>query len=409
MIECALAHMILGRWFGRRDQDRIPFWLGMAVYFLINVCYTLLPLPPLARTVSAVLSVFIFARYFYNTTWGSAFVGAMISVILNVLSEYLTMVIMNTLHFDTSRLMEYSAERVCYIAVAKLVNIFVVLTAASILGRRRPEVSFKNTVPLLICLIISVLICETFYQASRHTQLRSGSFVLALLGLIYINLMMIMLFDSLTVSAVAKREQALTKQNYEFHKNYYEQLQREHTETRALWHDIKKYLLAMEAMVSAEDAGAGQALENIQEAFSGIGNLVDVDNQELNVILSHYLGKAKAAGIPVTLAVSVSPQLPISAIDLSVIIGNTVDNAIEACLRCATEERWMQISLNQRNHVLLYHIENSCLPDGRNRKGNAHGYGLKNVDASAGKYGGSVETAQKKGRFTVNVLLNLTE
>ena len=67
-----------------------------------------------------------------------------------------------------------------------------------------------------------------------------------------------------------------------------------------------------------------QILQRLQDEFSPLGNIVDVENPELNVILNHGVQKAAEAGIHVTLDVSVPYTLSVSAVDLSIIIGNTI-------------------------------------------------------------------------------------
>ena len=65
------------------------------------------------------------------------------------------------------------------------------------------------------------------------------------------------------------------------------QVQKDQAETHALWHDIKKYVLAMQAAAGSGDDKVQQEFGNIQQEFNKIGNVVDVDNTELSVILNH--------------------------------------------------------------------------------------------------------------------------
>ena len=105
---------------------------------------------------------------------------------------------------------------------------------------------------------------------------------------------------------------------------YYEEVQKDQANTHALWHDIKKYVLAIEAVATTGDAAALQKnIALIRDSFARTGNLVDVGNQEANVILNHCIQKAKAHDIQVQMDVSKPETLGVSAVDLSVIIGNT--------------------------------------------------------------------------------------
>ena len=171
---------------------------------------------------------------------------------------------------------------------------------------------------------------------------------------------------------------------------------------------IKKYMLAIEAVATTGDAVAlQQNISLIRDSFAQTGNLVDVGNQEVNVILNHCIQKAKAYDIQVRMDVSIPEQINVSAVDLSVIIGNTFDNAIEECRRLKTEDRIITVELKQKNDMIVYVIENPCLPQVVKKKGRVHGYGLSNVQKSITKYKGTMRTGRNGGRYQVFVHLNV--
>ena len=328
LVECALTLLLFDAWFERRTIVPSKFWGVLLLYFLANCCYTLVPMPPILRTFCGVACVFITANFLYALTPLWALSGAVINLTINVLIEYLTLVVMDMLVFDTSRLMQYGPERASYIVIAKLLNIIVVLVVASVLGRRKARLSIIQVIPLLICQLISIYMCQVFYQTTNSTTEIQLSFILVLLGLLYINMVMILFIENLTIAARAKQEKALAEQNYALQRAYYEEVQKDQANTHALWHDIKKYVLAIEAVAASEnDNELRQNISFIKESFEQIGNLVDVGNQEANVILNHSIQKAKGHDIQVRMDVSIPEVLRVSAIDLSVIIGNTFDNA----------------------------------------------------------------------------------
>ena len=166
-------------------------------------------------------------------------------------------------------------------------------------------------------------------------------------------------------------------------------------------------MIAIQAAAGAGGEKAQQEFESIQYEFGKIGTVVDVDNAELNVILNHCVQKASSSGIKVQLDVAVPPTLNVSAVDLSVIIGNTVDNAIEACQLLHDSSAVIHIMLRKNNDMLFYGVENPYSPSAPKKEGTNHGYGLKNVKKCVGKYHGRLALEQSDNMYRVSIYLNI--
>ena len=409
LFECLLVHIFFHNWFGRREVSR-AFWLLIFFgYFCTNIILTLAPLPPLIRSALSLICVTIIVRLLYQNSTLSALLGSVLYMCLAVIAEYLTMVVMNALSFDTVTLMETGKVRAVYIVFAKLIHLVLVLVISSILSKNRGPLKFLQVLPLLPCQIISMYICHVLYTASQHVDdLLSGRFVVVLLGLLYMNLISVEFIQNIAARANLQQEKELAEQNYLLQQAYYAQVQKDQVETHALWHDIKKYVLAIQASISEHNNNDSiQILQHLQDEFSSLGNIVDVENPELNVILNYCVQKASAAGIHVTMDVSVPHTLPVSAVDLSIIIGNTVDNAIEACQALERKDSTIDIMLRLYNRMLFYTVDNPCPTKPMHKDSKNHGYGLQNVTRCVQKYHGTLLTERKDGFFHVSVRLSL--
>lgn len=410
VVECALTHLLFDAWYGRRSTSLRRLLGGLTIYFLLNCIYTLIPIPPILRTLCAAACFYGVCLLIYNSTPLTAIAGAMVNLAINVLVEYFTLVVMNFLAFDTDQLMNYGPERVSYIVIAKLINIIIVLIAAALLGRHQLRLGIVQIIPLLICQIISIYICQILYLTTTRTPEVLFSFIWVLLGLLYINTVMILFIENLTVAAKAKQKAALAEQNYALQRAYYEEVQKDQANTHALWHDIKKYVLAIEAVAATgNDAALQQNIALIRDSFAQTGTLVDVGNQEANIILNHCIQKAKMHDIQVKMDVSIPETLGISAVDLSVIIGNTFDNAIEECQRLEKENRVISVELKQKNGMLVYVIDNPCLAQSMKKERRVHGYGLSNVQNCITRYNGAMSAEKNNGHFEVTIRLNVSE
>ena len=146
---------------------------------------------------------------------------------------------------------------------------------------------------------------------------------------------------------------------------------------------------------------ARELLTETQHLYENIGNVVDVGNSIISAILNEYKNRAKKENIAFSFSVSVPAQLNISAVDCYIILGNTLDNAIEGALSREEADRKIHLQLRQHQGTLFYKLENSCTQSHATRKRDRnHGYGLQNVNKCIDKYEGEMITFYADGTYT---------
>ena len=95
--------------------------------------------------------------------------------------------------------------------------------------------------------------------------------------------------------------------------------------------------------------------------------------------------------------------------DFCVLLGNLLDNAIEACMELPPEvPRKVDITLRQKEHILLYEISNPYQVKRKKvSKKKFHGYGLHNVEKCVSNNHGTFEIKKQDTTFTVTIMLNV--
>ncbi|RHS37042.1 ATP-binding protein [Butyricicoccus sp. AF10-3] len=93
----------------------------------------------------------------------------------------------------------------------------------------------------------------------------------------------------------------------------------------------------------------------------------------------------------------------------SVILGNTLDNAIRACNGVSADTpKIVSLTLRQKDSILYYRISNPYDPEFSSKKREGiHGYGLKNVSSTVEQIGGTMQINQENNQYTVEIILNL--
>ena len=225
-----------------------------------------------------------------------------------------------------------------------------------------------------------------------------------------LNLVQLIVFyvEALRENELEKFKAKFNEQQYNLQMEYYQQLKERQEEVRSLRHDVKKYILAMQAVAEHGDT---EELHKIAQAATDIfersTNVSAVGNPVVDALLNYYLRIAEKNNIKVKLDVTIPEVLTISSLSLSIILGNTFDNAIEACCSLPAEQRTIHLQLRKQYRSLFYRLENPYSDTSRGiRIGEHHGYGLKNINRIVQENHGDFYTKKKDGVFTVQVRLN---
>lgn len=141
----------------------------------------------------------------------------------------------------------------------------------------------------------------------------------------------------------------------------------------------------------------------------------------VNFILNNKILEAKQLGINVTANIEFPLKTNISSNDMTIILANIFDNAIEACGQIPSGyDKCIDVVIRRINNMLFIKLENSCYVAPVLKKGkiltskkdkNLHGWGLKSVESTAKKYGGSIDYKylQEKNSFRITLNLSFSE
>ena len=183
-------------------------------------------------------------------------------------------------------------------------------------------------------------------------------------------------------------------------------------ESRKIRHDMRNILLAaIGYLENGRPEKALQYLRTIQEEKLQIEQPIVCENEELSYLLTVKRQKCKEAGISFHYVISTNLS-GISGIDLSILLGNLLDNAIEGAGK--SREKKIDLQLQEQHGYYKITVQNSVDRTvlGNNRqlfttKENTyeHGLGIKSVRAVVDKYNGICEFSEEEGLFTAEVLL----
>ena len=195
-------------------------------------------------------------------------------------------------------------------------------------------------------------------------------------------------------------------------RQHLEEVRSIHNEMRGYKHDFHHHLQALKGQLEAGQVDRAIAyLEQLDRSLQTVDTLLKTGNVTVDAILSAKLAQARAAGIAVTAEANLPPELSLTDLELSIVIGNLLDNAIEAAAN-ADGDKYIFIKISAYHKMTVVHIENSCgkvkwkkrMPV--SDKGKGRGIGLLNVKQSIDKYDGDLQLKQDGNRFVADLFLN---
>lgn len=178
-------------------------------------------------------------------------------------------------------------------------------------------------------------------------------------------------------------------------------------------HDYHNHIQTLLAL-SGDEEKTKEYLLNLNQDLTSVDTVIKTGNVMVDAILNSKLSLIKSKKINVNAKAVVPPKLNISEIDLCVIIGNLLDNAMEACLVQPEEnDRFIRIFIGVLKGQLYISVSNSVggniKKSGRNylstKNSPSHGFGLMRVDKIAARYQGFVNRQNEDGVFATEIML----
>jgi sensor histidine kinase YesM len=180
-------------------------------------------------------------------------------------------------------------------------------------------------------------------------------------------------------------------------------------------HDFNHHLGVIYGLLESKNSDkAHEYASRLVKTAGEYQNLVNVPYPMVRAMLNYKLSAAKEKSIRLKLNVGIPEGLALPEFDLTVILGNLLDNAVEACMTVEETSRCIGLTVLYKPDYLIIQTENpvneaSAMPRGNHRttKPDAenHGYGLRNIEYLAHRHNGFMKTAWENGVFKADVAI----
>lgn len=396
-------------------------WTGIAIgtgLFLSGLLvYSLFPTAAWLNGLYFMLINFLFGFLVFDIRWSRVLFGA---VVLDILSTALEFVTISLLAFLNTRDMEYhlQADNTAYFAIlacmSKLLYFLCSMLLARLVQREKIRIRFPKVYYIYPFAVISVLLLVWHLYVS--VEIPNYYLLFFSLICVFLLLSVILLFTSYQAT-VEKENTIRTLQSQaersETEKRYYSVLEKQNESLRMYAHDAKKHLNAIRAL--NKDAQIDAYINQMSERLRAYSQVSGSGNRMLDVICGKYTAECENRHIELHMDFRSANFIYVEDFDLVTILGNLLDNAVEAAVN--SQKREIFVRTMQKNNYDILVVENSCdtPPQVRNKKlvttkanRSLHGLGLKSVSKVLAQYGGdySWNYDEEKKQFCLTAMLN---
>ena len=254
--------------------------------------------------------------------------------------------------------------------------------------------------PLCALTAVVVIPYGSKYDSTAALQL-TLSLGLAMLPFVFLTSLALLV----AVLVLAEHERlTLASRLAEQRESYYQALQRQEKHVRTLRHDLRNHITAVRGLLENGETGKAIGyLEQIAGSPAMAGGARECENETANAVLSAKRGEIERLGLTADFAVSLPEPLPVADTDLCALLGNALDNAMEAASRA--QDKKINLRCRVDKGLFMLRVENAVdwelqddLQTTKPERGE-HGFGLACMREIAERGGGSLETRTAGGRF----------
>lgn len=196
----------------------------------------------------------------------------------------------------------------------------------------------------------------------------------------------------------------------------FQSLQERMEETRRMRHDLRHHVHMVSYYLEEKEYDKLQEyVDSYRDSLPDGDRIRFCENRVINNIIFYFASLAKQQQIDFTVQLSIPDDLHVNDHEISVLLGNLLENALEACIEQKQNNRRIIVKGKGDAHSLLFTIDNTCENDiKKNKNGeflttkpHGNGIGVSSVKKIVERYNGFFSADKNGDMFCVSFMLNL--
>ena len=383
------------------------FYEGMTQFMMGDTSQRALYL----RSLLAIATYFILT-YFYRLKLQERVFAAVSIMIINIVFEDGSYYLVSHITGVEDQMDHLPAWSFIAISYVKGLIVLVAILLFRAVWKRKEEVHSKMYSLLLIIVPLLSGVLITMPPCSEMIVSNPQFYIVLLLFLFVINVVnYVLLGNVLKAEELEQKNQMLDNQLIR-QKQRYDQLGEAYREIRSFVHDTKKHFNCINECVKRKEydvitAYTQEAMADLESRYA----TVNTGCLAIDALVSNFMLQTKTKGIQLTTSLKVEAQrVPVSDYHLAIILGNLLDNALNACQGQLNPKIVLKIQQVENNAFAIY-IANTYVPgpddkvvQNLDEMDFIHGYGLDNVKKSVRAYNGIMRVKHEQDVYSVAIV-----
>lgn len=387
----------------------------VSLWILISLVFVKNPLLLISFTAAACILMFFIYRVPVKISLVATLVFCVVMALCDVLATYVVMLFSGE-NVEAAR---FTAN---LMLITNIIAKFLILVFVSfVYVRNKTDISrlfFKKSIYLLIMPVASIIV---LYQILSFSNMeKEFSIVMCLLGVTGIfvgNIYSFTFFEKEETLEKQRLKQLFLEQQIEGQRIYYQNLEASGEEVRKMRHDLKNTFAALSGYLNKGDIET--ARQFVEEKTENLGKLThSTGHPALDAVMNAKRTNAFENHIQFEAKIALPQELLMDEMDLCIILGNALDNALEACEKMPRDQAHIFLNLHKSGEMLFIEIKNTfkeepvsgsegLVTTKRDKKN--HGFGLKTMEQLTKKYDGFIDYETEQGWFCLSINLNLRD
>ncbi|MBG9734423.1 ATP-binding protein [Paenibacillus alvei] len=394
--------------FGKSAKKHNRF-IYFIIFGLLDFLYLVIPVSPILSSILALLMIFSIVQS-YQVEMKTKIIFTMLYSVLMSLVTCISLYIFYTLDsvefsFDpvneTNKIVYMKAILLSFIIMFAIIQIIRPLAKRRSYSLHYRYYVLISAIPLMSIYHLYILNYKTVY------------YFISAIGFLFLNVMVVYIFDTIIDKYKFMQEHTQLQHQMDYQDANYEKVVHSFKSIKRIIHDTNQQFLYIEECIKRNELAA--AMEHIKTTLNkveGAYQRVNTGNLVIDALITNTLNIGQANGIRIDTKLNLwSQEIHIDRYDLCVVIGNMLDNAIEASKKLTiAEDRYILIKIHSTESTLLIHILNHMENEvahlhSQKPSPEFHGIGLTNIARICDKYGGHMTIETENKVFNNMVLL----
>ncbi len=401
-----------------KKNTKHNIWIRCGLFIAFALTIWLMPVG-LPRTLIVMIVPFILSLTF-ELSWKNRILFSLIALTLSLVSELFVTIMLSYVFSISSEKAMQGIFQIVGIVLSKLIMLAIIAVLRYRKYRTLTDLSYKQLFALIAMpvssLVVSFAHVFLFTQTPSESATVSVTNILSYLILIGSNVLVFQIIDTTYQSAEKEKQLFTAKELLNAQANQYTQMQEQSQQILKTKHDYKNFLIGL--ISELENGNYSDSIEFLKDEYRKLtlyGEFSCMNNIALAVIRMKTQ-VAEERGITIQTNYRELEKLKISLIDVAIILGNALDNAIEATINTNTAKKEIDITINIKNDLVIITIRNPVENDvdtdhlvSSKRNDGSFGYGLSSMRSIATKYNGEVLLLCKDNIFQTTIYLRNSE